>query len=107
MTLQEFKNQRAALVAKLACLAIEINEQGKYYANCNITGHVNWVDVCIYKHVMEDGQCVDRKCFYDRMHQPYSNMKNTKLYFNESEDQYDLIIADLQNSYNEMLKYLE
>lgn len=107
MTLEQFKKQRATLVSKLACLAIEINEQGNYYANCNITGHVNWVNVNVYKHVMEDNQFVDRECFYDKMHQPYSSMSDWELNHEGAENQYELIIADLQNSYNEMIKFLE
>lgn len=107
MTLQEFKKQRAALVSKLAFLAIEINEQGKYYANCDIVGHVNWVNIQVYQHIIKNDLNVEIKFYYDKMHQPYSSMSGWELSHEGADDQYELIIADLQNSYNEMLKYLE
>ena len=49
MTYEQFKQQRNELVKKLAILAIEINEQEVYYADCEIRGHVNWFKLAIYK----------------------------------------------------------
>lgn len=107
MTLQEFKKQRAELIAKLAFLTIDINEQGNYFANCDIKAHFNWVYVDVYKHVMKNNKLVDRPSFYSRMHRPYFTMTCSQLDFDGESNQYELIIADLQHSYNEMLKFLE
>ena len=102
MTKEEFKKQRAALVAKLAWLAIEINEQGKYYVDCDIAGYVNYIRIRVYlPKDLETGQSQ----LYKFLH-PYSNMDRDMDYAH-SEKQYELIIADLQNSYNKMLEFLE
>lgn len=91
MTQEEFKKQRAALVAKLAWLAIEINEQSKYYANFEILGHRSMLWLRIFD-----------LNILNNLPPEYEKIINIAFLY-----QYEPIIADLQNSYNEMLKYLE
>lgn len=90
MTKEEFKKQRAALIAKLAWLAIEINEQGKYYANFEILGHRNMFWARIFSKNLSENLC------------PAFEMVT-----NIETDQYELIIAVLQNLYNKILEFLE
>ncbi|TXG81891.1 MAG: hypothetical protein E6R13_05720 [Spirochaetes bacterium] len=106
MTLNEFKKKRNKLIAKIINLAVEINEEGRYLADCEIIGHVNWLQCTIVENL--NNETNEAKYVVDKLLHPYMSLRpNCKIDHAGEHNQYELIIADLQSVYDEMSEYLK